>query len=508
MIFHAVTIYIPLTGDRTLDLNLVVLSTFFAALATLMLYFKGYSLKSFLQLALSSLLYLMIGLEALAFIKWSSYPLWMTRMYSEPTWMPAEVEMKLFYALGSLAPLLMLLVLVSWPVVFINSAGRGKPLFHVSSSLRWRDPKVVALLASASVIAALLTLYPYHPSLNPHGYRVSVDLYFYNQWLSEMLGKPPLEALNYALREVQGGSRPLHLILLYLAAKATSASSELVSRAQLTFLAVFFVLSTYLLARELFRDELNAALAALISSCSFNLTVGMYAGFASHWLALSMLFITLTLYLKADSRNLYLCLAALLSVALHFTYVWAWSGLMAILVAHEAIGAIYRKECSSRPLHKLVLMLAAGLTANAVKSVFLASIGSVEASTKLVQDSFSLVNPYENLVRSVTYYLMGCYINTPLLAFTLMGALLLTPRDEGHRLILSILIPVSVAALLSHYALHAHILFNLPVPFLTVRAFEWLKAKSSCLAKLFLVWLLLVDLNYAIRLMASLTAYF
>ena len=507
MIFHAVTIYIPLTGNRTLDLNLVTLSIVFVALVTLMLYFKGYSLKGFFQLSLRSLLYLMIGLEALAFIRWLSYPLWTTRMYSEPTWMPAEVEMKLFYALGSLAPLLMLLILVSWPIVLINSARRDKPLSHVSSSLRWRDPKVVALLALASIIAALLTLYPYHPSLNPHGYRVSVDLYFYNQWLSEMLSKPPSEALNYALREVQGGSRPLHLILLYLAAKATSASSELISRAQLTFLAVFFVLSTYVLAREVFRDELNAALAALISSCSFNLTVGMYAGFASHWLALSMLFITLTLYLKADSRILYLYLAAVLSVALHFTYVWAWAGLMAILATYEAIGAIHRKP-SSRSLYKLILMLAVGLAANAVKSMALASIGSVEASTRLVQGSFSLVNPYENLMRSVTRYLMGCYINAPLLAFTLMGVLLLTPRDKGHRMILSTLIPISVAAFLSHYVLHAHIFFNLPVPFLAVRAFEWLKARLGCLAKLLLVWLLLVDLNYALRLMASLTAYF
>ncbi len=510
-------VYMTLTGSHQADTYLALIFILTALSITVTLYLKRRSLEPSLRLTKIYFIGLLIAIETLAAIRWFTYPLWPTPLYSDPSWHFAYIEAQLFYALSPLSPLLMLLVLASW-IIKPLAASLSKS-FKITSLAKLRpdspSPTLILpsklLLAIAIALAISMTLYPYHPNLNPQGLRVSVDAYFYDQWLSEMLSRNPIEALRYAFMDVQGGSRPLHLILLYAVALTTHLPSYVIANFQFTFISILFVASTYLLAREALKDGRNAALAALIAAVSFNMTIGIYAGFASHWLALSIMYIALATYIrrKDSLKNAYI--TAALGAALIYLYAWSWTGFIAILLTYEGLNTIKQRRLSKEALKKLSLIIGIGLAANLAKTYLLSSINSVQAGAQVTQASCNLIQPinlYKNLVEATFFYLMGCYTNTPLLLAAFIGALALNLNDAGHRMLMSIVIPVSIIAIFSSYGLYAHLLLNLPIPILAAYAVKNPKTQRQENIILPTTLLILLNLNYTLRILASITTYF
>src|SRR5256712_3750017 len=134
------------------------------------------------------------------------------------------------------------------------------------------------LLLISMVLSTLLAYVPYRPDLNPGGSLVGIDSSLYVTWVSQMLQRPPAQAIQYSFVQGLEGSRPLLLIILYLVASIGLSPSQVVEFAPLV-LAPLLSLSCFVFVRFGQGSRGLAGLTALFSSSSFYVTVELYGGY-------------------------------------------------------------------------------------------------------------------------------------------------------------------------------------------------------------------------------------
>src|SRR5438309_10165753 len=182
-------------------------------------------------------------------------------------------------------------------------------------------PRLLLIISLAASI--LLALVPYRPDLNPNGTLVGVDSPTYVTWISLMLSKPILQALQYSFVEGLDGSRPLLLIVLYMVA-SLGVSPSLIIEYLPMLLAPLLALSTYAFVRFGQGNASFAGLTALFTPFSFYLPVGLWGGYYANMAALVFAYLFLTvllLFSKSPSAATY-CAMFPLSFVLFLTHPW------------------------------------------------------------------------------------------------------------------------------------------------------------------------------------------
>ncbi|MBS7612535.1 hypothetical protein KEJ27_10135, partial [Candidatus Bathyarchaeota archaeon] len=158
-------------------------------------------------------------------------------------------------------------------------------------------------LTSILLLSIALPIIPYLPSINPSFKPVSVDIHYYRIWLEKMPATNPWSALDYAFYGWENGNRPLYLLLLY-ALTNLGIPKDTVLNFEALYIAPFFALSVYLLAKRLSEDHTYALLATLAGLLGFNMTVGMMAGFFAAWTALILFYACVALTPELEKRSL------------------------------------------------------------------------------------------------------------------------------------------------------------------------------------------------------------
>src|SRR5690606_30103990 len=133
-------------------------------------------------------------------------------------------------------------------------------------------------------------LIPHLPIINPDNQLVGVDTRQYAIWMDELrASKNSFDFLNKAFVEILGGDRPLSLFFLFAFQNVVDSSGQTDAHnlEYVTFiLAPSLVIVSYFLTRELTRNDNTSLLAAFLTSISFHILIGIYAGFYANWLAL------------------------------------------------------------------------------------------------------------------------------------------------------------------------------------------------------------------------------
>lgn len=300
------------------------------------------------------------------------------------------VEAGVFRALVPFSPALLVAVLYAWAFRLLISASikRSKPFDHfiktVFDPLRrsmgsiyrpetlerlriLRHPRLLLIIAIVS--AALLGLVPYHPDLNPSGNPVGVDTPQYVDWINQMLQRPPGEALSYAFGQAGLGSRPLFLILLYFVASIGGVGADSVVKFQPAVLGPLLVLSSFILVRAGLRDERRAGVAAVIVGLSFNVTVGMWAGYYANWFALvegNLLLASFLGFLEHRSNQGYTVTLGL-TLTLLLTHPWTWIMILAIMLVFAVVRQEGKLDLSL--VRSVVFLLVAGLLVDMLKGI-------------------------------------------------------------------------------------------------------------------------------------------
>ncbi|RLI06022.1 hypothetical protein DRO26_00405 [Candidatus Bathyarchaeota archaeon] len=523
-------IFISLTGNPQTDQILSWILAFSVLPITSFLTIKKPSLtREILEKVCISLLLILITTEILALLRWVTHPFWPSE--ENWTWHFVKIENQLFYAWTPICPILFMVAVYIWLLKPLTKVleRTGKKIFKTFSKMeRWvnsvrtdeikipftRHPKV--LLFASMLLTVVLALYPYHPNLNPLGRFVGVDVRYYFEWLGGMVGKPFPEALSYAFWEASNGSRPLYLLLLYTVKTTTSLSVSDVAKFELVVLAPLLVLAVYLFVKEGTGNDNYAALAALFTAFSYNITVGVFAAFYANICALILGFLFLTLLLKYMKNFSWktLTILTILLATIIFIHPWTWSEFVTIIITYLLIILVWEKNLGEfkKKIVPLGFILVVNLLVDIVKSWVLKSLGGIQGGYEVASTSLGLnelTKLWLNLQVNFVNFSSGFYMNPIILMLTIFGVLILTYRkkDEYTRILLAWVIVTSIPLPFSNYVAHCRLVFNLPFHILSVNTLVYLCALTQkeensriwFMVKLLTFLIILLNLTYAFR---------
>jgi hypothetical protein len=466
---------------------------------------------------------IMIAIELLSLICWFIFPISSQLSEGGTYGYLVDLETKIFLLVGSLAPLLALLFLFSWV---------AKPFSHYKFSKRFSFAPITQsindlnnvhnrkhlahlLLTCSFVLSFLVTVYPYLPGLNADTHPIGVDIPLYRTWLLNLGNEGLLNALNKAFFQIP--DRPLSLFIMYLAKYVSGLSALTVAQFFPIVLAPLLVLAVYFFTREALDSDLIASLAALLSVTSFQVTVEMYSGSLSNWMAIieSYLFMGFffgSLRKKSQPRML---AALLLSISMLFTHSWAWGMTLGILVVY-LLFTLFKTRFggdSRFEIQGLLLIILVNITVGELRNIALGwsagNFGTVQVAQSTVSIG-SITSLWTNTLYTFFNTMYGFLVNPMALSLAILGGLVAVHSDRPlNRYLTSWLVCSSIFFVLSSgWILQDRILFNIPLPVFEILGLITLSNairkysdpdKSSSMTTLIILFVLLVTLNYAFR---------
>jgi len=377
-------------------------------------------------------------------------------------------------------------------------------------------PEIKLLIASLT-LTLLFVYYPYLPNLIPQGYYVGVDVPYYVSWLKGMDAQNGwLQIVSHTFKTQV--DRPLNLLFMYNIWKLSG--SPILEAVKFTPLVLgpLLMVSVYFFTSKLKSNHSGGGVAALFTSFSYTLTVGVICAFFANWLALSLVYIFSTfLVMSMNKPSIKLVLATLVtSAALLFTHAFTWAmfmGIVAVTLLFTAFKSLKKKTPS-----KEFKVLSATLTFNVIidllkRQLIPTASSSIGQTVSLAQNTFSiqnLLNFWSLAYRDLTGAMLGFFINPPMLILALIGALNIVLGEDNNinRYLLATLIASSLAFILGEWLIHIRILYNLPLFIFATIGLEktFLSQKNEKksgfpqkIKNLSAILLILISINYSLR---------
>jgi hypothetical protein len=481
---------------------------------------------------LAGMLICALTLEAISMSYWIVYPLCNHEVLAKAS----QLQSGLFYLAGRLSPILVVLLLFSWPLSAFDhwvARIRGLSLDKGGVALKLATPESVMRrpgegdLSPSSKVLVLLTAvglswfvvaYPYLPSLNESGKYVSVDAPFYEGYLRTALGLGGTELLRYVFGRMS--ERSLAVLTMYSLAAPTGLAPELVVKGFPLLLSLLLAISSYFAVVRITYDQRLAAYSALLSGTSIVTVVGMYAGYYANWLATSMALLALGFaFGYADlGEPSYLLGACAFLILAELSHVWTWYFFCAVLFAlllHQMLfeGLLRRKVLDVNKALSLSLPVATSLLFDLFKRNFL-GVGTTGAEVGLGTASSGLrvlnIFLFERNLSCMLEVFVGGLTSNALYFALAMLAVLLPSRDEDLSALFSAsLFVTSFPFLFYDYVLQSRLLYVLPVHLMTAKgaydASRVIRERGFRLQSgLFLALCFLSSANYALRSSANL----
>lgn len=290
-----------------------------------------------------------------------------------------------------------------------------------------------------AIISAILVAYtPYRPDLNPTGILKGTDAPLYVDWTDQMLTRPVSQALQYAFVSGGEGTRPLLLILLYSLASIAHTTGGQVVRALPIVLAPLLVVSSYVFACSGLENERLAGVVAIFTSFSFNITVGIWAGYFANWSALveSYFFLALLLKFSKSPSSSKAIAMTILSVSILLTHPWTWGFVMSIMAIFTLTS---REKLWSRfAAGSIVMITVAGVGTDLAKNWLFGSqtLGGDLSSRAAAYGITQSLNIWRNLIDALLVRYDGLLGHSVLLGVALLSIFALKFGSRFERLLI------------------------------------------------------------------------
>ncbi len=373
----------------------------------------------------------------------------------------------------------------------------AEPLRQLRSSIRARSlsdsaltPNILShprLILGISIIASIfLGFVPYRPDLNPNGSLVGIDTPLYAQWVNQMLQRPIFGAVGYAFVQASDGSRPLSLLFPY------AISGPLLA------------ISSFVFVARGQGDERKAALASLMTSLSFQITVGLWAGFYANWLALAEAYFLLSAILKvskSESRSS-LFVALSLSLAILFTHPWTWDFMMVLCALFMFSQSLANHDVKLARLAAVFLSVNALVDALRFFTLNASGTGIAGLDTIITGiDLSQLASFWPNVVATLVQYDAQLMAESVVLGLAMITIWRVLSTREGFSKLLSMwVILASLPFPFLSSLLQARIVYMLPIPILASTGTIGIQrlGQDAMQKSLILLLVLLLIANYAI----------
>ncbi|HJT47232.1 MAG TPA: hypothetical protein VJ729_03535 [Nitrososphaeraceae archaeon] len=426
-------------------------------------------------------------------------------------------EYELYLLLSSFSAILLLLLLSCVPLkIFLKELGtallrikRNDYLHSIASnkddnnnndSINSKFKFIYALLLLFMLLSLIIALVPHQPQINPNGQQIGVDTDYYVNWINALNHATDNRDFFHQAFVVQShGDKPIVLIFLFTITKFLNvADSRFIVEHLPLILGPLLVLVVFYLTREMTSNDNHALLASFFTSISFQVTVGIYAGFYANWIALiigylSFVFLVRSLKYPTTSKQ-NLTVFSVLIVLLLFTHIHTWS----IIVAVMSVLLIILMTIKQYSKQRIVLLLAILSTSIVFDVVITSMTGSVSGLDKDIEfakatgtgiEQFAV--RWSNLTRSVYSFLGGQFSNFIIFSLGLCWAFQSNTRDISSKFLMIFMSIGLVAFLIGDYRVQARIFYDIPfqIPAAIALSSLWESGRGRLIAIPVCIWL-------------------
>ena len=447
-------------------------------------------------------------------------------LFSSKMLLPANsYAYKIFLLFSSFSPMLLLLLLTSFPIkLMINfvlkSSHKMKESVIIPDQIIEDNVSIrqkIAYLSLISLLSIVLVIIPHVPTINKDGRLVGVDTRDYANWMNELKNSKDIQNfLNHAFVLQSKGDRPISLILIFglqqvMTFGSNNSSNSMMMIEYLPFLlGPLLIFAVYFLMRELVRSDVISLFAAFLTAISFQVLIGIYAGFDANCFALIFgyfSFMFLFRYLK-DQRRKDLSLYGIFLMLTLFSHVYTWS-IFAIVIglllgifmifstsSRRNIGIV---KTTKKAMILLFLVLLSTIAVDVGRSILISSSAGIEKDLKL---GSTFAGPaqfflrWNNLTYGVTTYLGGIFANFLILGLGLYW-LYKSNLAEMHTIFIFVFLSVGVLPFLfGDWEIQTRVFYDIPFQIPAALALFYVR-KAYGMTRLIpiLIWLIAVSIT-------------
>ena len=330
--------------------------------------------------------------------------------------------------------------------------------------------KIIYLLLFM-LLSVAVALIPHQPNINRDNQQIGVDTGYYVSWVDALThSHDPREFIQQAFVIQNQGDRPLTLIFLFTIEKLVNANLFYVTEHLPIILGPVLVLVVYFLTRELTskKNDITSLLASFLTAISFQILIGIYAGFYANWLALIigyLSFVFLFKFLKSPSNKQNFVIYSLLIMILLFSHVYTWSVLAIVMSIFLVVMLKFNYFCR-RAIVLLLLVVLSSVLIDVVRMTITGSAGGIEKDMEVAKitgagpEQFSL--RWSNLTRTIYSYVGGQFSNFIILTLGLYWLFLSNLRGPFNIFLIIFLSTGLIPFLLGDYLIQTRVFYDIP----------------------------------------------
>ena len=378
--------------------------------------------------------------------------------------------------LSSFSPILLLLLITCLPVKLFAEFGlkrlKIKPHLGNIPALALSGRKKTIYLSLVILLSMIIAVIPHLSTVNSDGQQVGVDTGYYVNWVRSLANSTGPSDLLYQAFVVQDeGHRPLSLLFIFSIYEVTQLDLPILVEFLPLILGPALILVVFLLTKELTSNDLIAITSAFVTTVSFQVLIGIYAGFYSNWVALIIGYLSLVFMFRFLKQGMVLDLTVygILALLTLFAHIYTWSVLSIVGGTFLLVAMVIRPNTRIAYTHKnivlLLLILGSTVAIDVTRSSITGSSGGVERDLELADslvglEQFSL--RWNNLTYATTAFVGGLFANFLILGLGLYWLFRTHVRDH---LTIFILIFFSIGVLpflFGEWIIQTRVFYNIP----------------------------------------------
>lgn len=467
---------------------------------------QKYFLKDKVSIETSLLLlnYLCVGIIVLALL---SITLSLISLRLDQAITVRDYFIESFILLSRFSPLFMFMLIFSAPLRYIMSEVFSKVVRRDNISiLNYRRITPASISRSHRILAigvcitfsVLITLVPH---LGQENRLIGVDTVYYVSWIQELRQSQNIDDfLNQINFEINSGDRPLSMIFLFFITLPSSNDGlgMYIEYLVPSILAPLLTIAIYYLTREISRNEVAAILSAFLTAVSFQVVIGIYAGFYANWISLIFGYFSLVYLFRSleNPRKMNLILFGGLLVMVMFAHVYTYT-VFVLFISIFLLVLLALKRYKRQRVLILFVIVGSTVILDIFRTLDNPSMTGLESDLSVAERTGSGLSQFsyrwDNLVRAVQVFLGGAYSNILIIGLALYAAVALYSKSN-YALFVAVFLSLGILPLFfGERDLMSRVLYD--IPFQIPVAFTLLWIVQSSRAMFFIVPCIFVSLT-------------
>jgi hypothetical protein len=406
-----------------------------------------------------------------------------------------------FLIFSSASPVLLLLLITCFPVklLIIYFTAKVKKLQELEIKDIRISTKVKGIFLSLFVLLSIIiAIIPHLGTVNPDNQLVGVDTGYYVNWVKALNNSTSTPDFLYQVfvQQAQGG-RPASLLLFYSLQHITGADLLYVVEFAPMILGPALVLVVYFLTRELTSNETVPLIAAFLTAISFQVLIGIYAGFYANWIALIFGYLGLIFlfrFLKRGGKE-NLALYAGLTILTLFCHVYTWS---ILAIATGAFLAVMIKTNNRRNAILLMIALLSTVAIDLARTGLGGPSGfeeDIEISQRRLAGPDQFVLRWNNLTYTTTTFVGGLFANFIILGLGIYWIFKARLKEPTSIFIIVFLSVGILPFLFGEWVIQTRVFYNIPFQIPAAMALFYIGRRSSGIRTVpIYLWLIVMSL--------------